>query len=273
MGRAGRARTRRRAAGRRVPLQSRSGPRARSRRGPGTRPRRRRAPRCPTVSRTSSTSSTRNRRARGDERRRRVDRRRRARAIAGADAVGHGVADARRPRPAPRASRGGGRRCSRAGRRARATSLMPPGPVATCRSTAKARSMDCTAGHGSDQPISSGISALRRVTNVAQLLVDRVVDRRRLVLGQRALPDRVGPLRGVEPALLEPLLVAGVVGHRRAVEGVLEVGERVRRAEEVLPGPVLDDGVEGLTVVARGRRRGRTCAIIPSWSSSRTNFS
>src|SRR5690349_24709525 len=40
----------------------------------------------------------------------------------------------------------------------------------------------------------------------AQLLVDGVVDRRGLVVGEPLLPDRVGPLRRVESALVAPLL-------------------------------------------------------------------
>src|SRR3954447_16383558 len=78
----------------------------------------------------------------------------------------------------------------------------------------------------------------------AQLLVDRVVDRRRLVVGQPLLPDRVGALRRVEPPLVAPLLAAGVGGDRRPVERLLEVRERVGRAEEVHARLLLAERVE-----------------------------
>ena len=62
------------------------------------------------------------------------------------------------------------------------------------------------------------------------------------------LPQPVGALRHVGRALRFPLLVAVVVGERRAIEGVLEIGLRVGAAEEVLAGPDLAHRIERLAV-------------------------
>ena len=185
--------------------------------------------------------------------------RRRASRMPAADAVGAGVADARRPRRAIRACRAGAPPCSPAGRRARATSLMPPGALATWRSTANARSTDCTVPTAIDQPISSGISDLRRVDE------RRAAPRRRRRRSAAARTRRAGVFQialarcdGVEAAVFEPLLVARVVGGRRAVEGVLEVGERVRGAEEVLARVRSRGSRRAPGRSRRGRRRART---------------
>src|SRR5262249_51495796 len=82
-----------------------------------------------------------------------------------------------------------------------------------------------------------------------QLPVDGLVDRGRLVLREPPLPHGVRTLRRVLLPLRQPLLVAVVVGHLRPVERGLEVREGVGGAQEVLPGPVLDDRVDGLAVV------------------------
>ena len=135
-GPAARARTRRRGAGAGCRSSRGAGPRAWPRRGRGTRPRRRRGPRCPTVSRTSSTSSTRNGRAAA------------TRPDDGSTAVGelgHRRADAVGPPSPMRVDRPQRlERAEEAGDGARgqvdargATSLMPAGPVATARSTGR----------------------------------------------------------------------------------------------------------------------------------------
>ena len=46
-----------------------------------------------------------------------------------------------------------------------------------------------------------------------------------------------------------PLLEAGVVGDVAAIERGLEIGERVGSTQEVLPGSVVADGVDGLAVL------------------------
>src|SRR6185503_6833557 len=61
-----------------------------------------------------------------------------------------------------------------------------------------------------------------------QLFVDRLVERRLLVLGQALLPADIGSLRRVECAVQLPLLEAVVVRQLRSPERVLEVGQRVR---------------------------------------------
>ena len=66
---------------------------------------------------------------------------------------------------------------------------------------------------------------------------------------EHPLPDGVRALRGVEGAVLQPLLEAVVVGDLGAVERGLEVGQRVGRAEEVLARAVLDDRVDRLAVL------------------------
>src|SRR4051794_2938660 len=78
---------------------------------------------------------------------------------------------------------------------------------------------------------------------VEQRLVHGRVDGRRLVLREPLPPRRACPLRRVQPALLQPLLVAVVIGGRRPVERGLEVPERVRVAHEVVAGTVRGEGV------------------------------
>ena len=100
-----------------------------------------------------------------------------------------------------------------------------------------------------------------------QRFVDCRVDGRRLVLGERPLPDLVRPLGGVERAVLLPLLVAVVVGNVRAVEGALEVGQRVRIAE-VSAGPArlarIASSAWPFSVMSTPLTS--TC-IIPHWSA------
>src|SRR5687768_16873695 len=67
---------------------------------------------------------------------------------------------------------------------------------------------------------------------VEQLLVDALVERRLFVLGQPALPRRIRARRGVVGSVQLPLFEAVVVRQLGSPERVLEVGQRVRRAEE-----------------------------------------
>src|SRR5687768_14106754 len=133
------------------------------------------------------------------------------------------------------------------GRWLAARRLGPPGAVRslTCLGSALA-STGLTA---LDIGIGEGRLPLR--DELLEGLVDPLVDRRRLVLAEQPLPDRVGPLGGVETAVLLPLLEAVVVRRLGSVERVLEVRERVRRTEEVLAGPVRDDRVERLAVLGQ----------------------
>src|SRR5437899_6563003 len=62
---------------------------------------------------------------------------------------------------------------------------------------------------------------------VEELLVDRLVEGRHLVLGQAALPAPVRALGGIEPAIELPLLEAVVVRDLGAPERVLEVRQGV----------------------------------------------
>src|SRR4051794_22624160 len=85
---------------------------------------------------------------------------------------------------------------------------------------------------------------------VVEGLVEAGVDRRRLVLAEHPLPDRVRPLGRVLAAVLQPLLEAVVVGDLAPIEGCFEVRERVGGPEEVLTRPVLEDRVDRLAVLA-----------------------
>src|SRR3954469_14562849 len=83
-----------------------------------------------------------------------------------------------------------------------------------------------------------------------ELLVDGVVEGRLLVLGEALLPATVRALRGVEPAVDLPLLEGVVVRQLRPPERVLEVGQGVRRAKEMLAGAAAEHRVEGIAVVS-----------------------
>ncbi len=76
------------------------------------------------------------------------------------------------------------------------------------------------------------------------------VDGRRLVFGEHLLPELVGALRSIEAAFRLPLLDGVVVGDGRAIERRLEIGLRVRAAEEVA---ARRDLVEGLHAPGRSR--------------------
>src|ERR1700720_678272 len=121
---------------------------------------------------------------------------------------------------------------------------MPAGRVPTARRTVKTRSTDWTPGTPKDLRSADlvGHLALPAGDEGTQFLIHGVVDRRRLVAGQQRLPDAIGPLTGVQAAVLDPLLEAGVVGHRGAIEGGLEVGQGVGGTEEMLTGAVVPDG-------------------------------
>ena len=72
-------------------------------------------------------------------------------------------------------------------------------PRASSRATAEPITpAPITMASTATQANSSGISARRAGDELAQLLVDGVVDRRRLVGGEALLPDAVGALGGVE---------------------------------------------------------------------------
>src|SRR4029077_6184675 len=104
-----------------------------------------------------------------------------------------------------------------------------------------------------DVRVGEGRLAARDV--LEQRLIDRGVQRRRLVLGELLLPECVGARGHVPGALRLPLLDAVVVGERGAVEGGLEVGLGVRAAEEVFAGADLADGIERLTVLGEVHAR------------------
>src|SRR3954452_21589571 len=78
-----------------------------------------------------------------------------------------------------------------------------------------------------------------------QLGADRLVERRLLVLVQRALPDDLSAGGGVEAAVALPALEVLRRGQQRAVEALAEALERVRGAEEVPARPDLLVGAEG----------------------------
>ena len=271
--RAARGPTTRRAAGGGCRSSRAAGPRSPSRRDRGTRPRRLRAP----TARASRPPARRARRGpAGPPTTRPAD------ASTAAASVGHGRRRCRRC-PIADAADGAERleRAEQPGDRAH-------GQVDGARDVADAAGPVATAAQHRERPVDrlhrpAWRRPLSRSRRASRPCAGRRTSRSSSSIASsigggsysasRRLPDRVGALRGVEAAVFEPLLVAGVVGRGRAVERGLEVGERVRGAEEVLAGSVLADGVERLAVLARGRRPGRTCAIMPSWSSSRTNFS
>ena len=68
---------------------------------------------------------------------------------------------------------------------------------------------------------------------------------------RRRFQARLARWRRVEPAVELPLLERVVVRQRRAPERRLEVGQRVRRAQEVLPGTAVEHRLEGVAVVGR----------------------
>src|SRR4051794_41882762 len=76
------------------------------------------------------------------------------------------------------------------------------------------------------------------------LLVDAVVQRRLLVLGEALLPATVRALRRVEPAVDLPLLERVIVRQLRPPERILEVGQGVGRAQEVLAGAAAEHGIK-----------------------------
>src|SRR6476660_5357611 len=91
---------------------------------------------------------------------------------------------------------------------------------------------------------SSGFSGLGQgaalggaaLDELGELGRDRVVERRRLELGQDPLPDLVRACRRVAGPLLGPLAEVGPVGDQRLVEGGAIAGERVVVAEEMAAG-------------------------------------
>src|SRR3954449_7077292 len=78
-----------------------------------------------------------------------------------------------------------------------------------------------------------------------QLGADRLVERRLLVLLERALPDDLRARGGGEAAVALPALEVLRRGEQRTVEALAEALERVRGAEEVPAGPDLLVGPEG----------------------------
>src|SRR3954467_4081068 len=94
------------------------------------------------------------------------------------------------------------------------------------------RSGSADATGGSDVRV--GEARLALVHPRHELLVDAVVERRSLVFSEALLPASVRALGGIKPAVDLPLLKGVVVGQLRTPERVLEVGQRVRRAEEML---------------------------------------
>src|SRR4051794_36338696 len=99
-------------------------------------------------------------------------------------------------------------------------------------------------------------SAGRRMPSVSQLRptaidvglqlgADRLVERRLLVLLQRALPYDLRARGGVEAAVALPALEVLRRGQQRTVEALAEALQRVRGAEEVPAGPDLLVGAEG----------------------------
>ena len=129
----------------------------------------------------------------------------------------------------------------------------PQAGVRDGRAAVPPGSLTSATGPGLDVRI--GEARLAAVHPVDELVVDPLVERRHLVLGQAALPAQVRPLRGIEPAVELPLLEAVVVRDLGAPEGVLEVGQGVRRAEEVLARSAGEHRVERVAVVGRCRRR------------------
>ncbi len=187
----------------------------------------------------------------------------------------------RRP-PTPR-SRAGSARTSARPRGAQRVTLLV-GSIACRLPTARHLSSEPDPSHEATRPtVTAGLrSSHVRVREARLLLVDprRGAPRRRPRRSRAPRTRRASSSRsrspasiGVERALQLPLLEAVVVGDRRPVEGGLEVRQRVRRAEEVLARPVLDDRVDRLPVRRRGPRPWRARPSCPHWSRSSTNFS
>src|SRR3954451_2606955 len=109
------------------------------------------------------------------------------------------------------------------------------------------RSGSADATSGSD--VGVGEARLALVHPRDELLVDPVVERWLLVFGQAPLPATVRALRRIESAVDLPLLEGVVVRQLRPPERVLEVGQGVRRAEEMLARAAAEHRVEGIPVV------------------------
>src|SRR5579871_380731 len=82
------------------------------------------------------------------------------------------------------------------------------------------------------------------IDEFTQLRLDRIVDRRTLVVGQRLAPDLARARRRVTGAALGPAVEILRRGEQRAVEALAKTLERVRGPEEVPAGPDLDVRVE-----------------------------
>ena len=79
---------------------------------------------------------------------------------------------------------------------------------------------------------------------VAQGLVDRGVDCRRLVFRQQLLPNAIGTNRSVRRAAVLPVVVIVPIGQQRRVERPLIALERMSGAEEVAAMSDRRDGLE-----------------------------
>src|SRR5262245_20946492 len=111
-------------------------------------------------------------------------------------------------------------------------------------------SPEVTAGLGRSD-VRVGEARPAAIHPVAQGLVDALVEPRLLVLGELLLPARVGALRGIVRAVNLPLLEGVVVRQLGTPEGGLEVGQRVRGAQEVLAGSTVQHGLEREAVVGQ----------------------
>src|SRR3954447_14190700 len=109
------------------------------------------------------------------------------------------------------------------------------------------RSGSADATGGSDVRV--GEARLALVHPRHELLVDAVVERRLLVPSQALLPATVRALSGIEAAVDLPLLEGVVVRQLRPPERVLEVGQRVGGAQEMLARAATEHRVEGVAVI------------------------
>src|SRR3954469_19556947 len=86
------------------------------------------------------------------------------------------------------------------------------------------------------------------------LLADRRVERRLLIVAQRLLPNLGGPLQRVMAAGLLPAAVVLPVRQHRPVEGRLVAGHGMPRAEEVAAGRHRLDRIEAEVVLVERYR-------------------
>ena len=93
-----------------------------------------------------------------------------------------------------------------------------------------------------------------------------------ILINNKIFVDRTAGV-GVLRAVRQPLLVAVVVGRLGAIERVLEVGQRVRRAEEVLARAAIEQGAAALpdALSATGPAIDHETAVVPAGGVTRVD--